>query len=243
MDAANSEAHVKSPGGILWYVSMKVASVLAPIWKTKPPIAWNKLFRIVSIDGVVDLGDGIIHRSEPTQAVFFSRTVIGQVSRYYNKFKADSNQLKAIGLTDTKFMQPILQKIRNGESAEEIYASLEPNLWPKYIKYIRSPNIRKYILLQQPNLFKSIPGLSSDDTRILNIGTEMLKVNPGDDSDVVAAKKQLKSLCVNRDSSIINLIKTIKSGKSKKTIQTRYSDIRMFNQAISKLRQYLLKSM
>lgn len=67
-------------GGRFWYVTREIAHHLARKYNSPTknthnpsvPVAWNKLFRDIGIDGCVDFGVGIIHTSEPTQAVFFS---------------------------------------------------------------------------------------------------------------------------------------------------------------------------
>ena len=47
---------------------------------------WNKIFRNLGYDGVADKsGEGIIHPSEPTQAVFFDRTKLEVLHAAYNK--------------------------------------------------------------------------------------------------------------------------------------------------------------
>ena len=84
------------PGGQLWYVTRQVASDLA---KGKAaPTMWNKLFRLLGIDGCIDIdpatghGVGIIHTSEPTQAVFFSTSPIQSVKRIHNKYAPDHTE-------------------------------------------------------------------------------------------------------------------------------------------------------
>ena len=81
------------PGGVFWYVTMMVAKeLLAPRTGSAVPVAWNKLFRSIGIDGAVDLdpgsieGVGIIHTNEPSQAVFFSRATITKEQRHENKY-------------------------------------------------------------------------------------------------------------------------------------------------------------
>jgi hypothetical protein len=91
---SDNEARVKSPGGKLWYIMMKLTTLptrsVTYAWNTKPHIAWNSLFRRIGIDGCIDNGDGIIHPVEPTQAVFFSKTVIKNNVRLLNKWTTAS---------------------------------------------------------------------------------------------------------------------------------------------------------
>lgn len=53
-------------------------------------VMWNKIFRMIGIDGFRDNGVGIIHTSEPHQAVFFSKNAISNVERVHNKWSASS---------------------------------------------------------------------------------------------------------------------------------------------------------
>lgn len=81
----NLSAHI---GGDFWFISMKVAELLAS-GTSKVPVMWNKLFRQLGIDGFVDPGLGIIHRNEKTQAVFFSIGAITDVQREANKYSPE----------------------------------------------------------------------------------------------------------------------------------------------------------
>lgn len=71
------------PGGRFWYATMMVAKLGFP---DRHAVGWNKLFRSLGIDGVVDPGIGIIHNSEPHQAVFFSINAIAANERVANKY-------------------------------------------------------------------------------------------------------------------------------------------------------------
>ena len=103
-DAASYMAKVNKPGGRLWWATKRISEMLMDPdlfytlgysvddkWKTKKAsVSWNKLFREMGVDGCVDLmGDGIIHTSEPVQAVFFSKKPIKDVNRYYNKYSPE----------------------------------------------------------------------------------------------------------------------------------------------------------
>lgn len=78
-------------GGRFWYVTYKVASLISKHNGTRMPVAWNKLFREIGIDGAVDhTGIGIIHTNEPTQGVFFSTAAVENVQRVYNKYSPES---------------------------------------------------------------------------------------------------------------------------------------------------------
>lgn len=134
--AQTNALHADYPGGQLWYTTREVASRLG---NSKPDsklsnkhgiaidnrvaVAWNRLFRDLGIDGCVDMdpdtrtGVGIIHGSEPTQAVFFSTRAVGSVQRVHNKYSPDQQQkarlksFRAIQnqLTDDEILKYLMQ--------------------------------------------------------------------------------------------------------------------------------------
>jgi hypothetical protein len=56
------------------------------IRRGSPTNLWNKIFRDLGYHGIADKNDaGIIHRSEPTQAVFFNASFIKVIGGGYNK--------------------------------------------------------------------------------------------------------------------------------------------------------------
>ena len=105
-DAAPYYARFKSNGGLLWWVTKEIANIFS---KDSDPrkeffdkdfkkfkaagrhaVVWNQIFREIGIDGCVDgNGEGIIHTSEKTQAVFFSKKAVKENNRYYNKYAPD----------------------------------------------------------------------------------------------------------------------------------------------------------
>lgn len=73
VDLAPKEAIIKDlPGGRLWYVTMKVAELMAKKFSGTMIVQWNKLFRLLGYDGIHDTGAGIIHKNEPTQSLLNS---------------------------------------------------------------------------------------------------------------------------------------------------------------------------
>lgn len=76
-----------SPGALLWFWTYHVTR--------KPPyqgaFGWNKLFRKIGVDGVVDMGDGIIHPDQPAQAVFFTKVAVTQLATINNPRSQSAN--------------------------------------------------------------------------------------------------------------------------------------------------------
>jgi len=73
---------VRNPGGIMWYITMMLAK--------KNPAKWNYILsKVLGYDGIVDrTGQGIIHPSEPVQAVFFNKKGIKHIEEIENKMKS-----------------------------------------------------------------------------------------------------------------------------------------------------------
>lgn len=139
------------PGGRLWYVVMTATKTLfGPRWKLSTHIAWNKLFRLIGIDGCIDQGAGIIHTSEPTQAVFFSISAITAVQRHHNKYSPSYTQMRrAQGTALAQVHKDYTAKFTSmtpGEIVEYFkYHS------PTNMKYVKNKDARMMILQKQPS--------------------------------------------------------------------------------------------
>lgn len=88
IDSADDYAKERRlPGGRLWYTTWKLSGYIATYLKKHAPLVWNELFRqVLGIDGCIDTGKGIIHPSEPVQAVFFSLGGTKLISTVQNKY-------------------------------------------------------------------------------------------------------------------------------------------------------------
>lgn len=96
IDHAKTFARVKNPGGIFWYITMIIASKLTEgnniriidadtEIARKSIVVWNKIFRDLGYSGFGDKsGQGIIHPSEPTQAIFLSKNSFKIVEKVAN---------------------------------------------------------------------------------------------------------------------------------------------------------------
>ena len=115
-------------GGQFWYVTYRTASLMAEKLNTTAPRAWNMLFRKIGIAGCVDTGVGIIHTSEPTQAVFFSIDSIKNVKRYHNAYSPD-----------------MVEKKKNIKAALDVFNDPNQHI-DKFIDFFRT--IGKFTLLQ-----------------------------------------------------------------------------------------------
>jgi hypothetical protein len=133
----DSEVVKTSPGGKLWYITMKLTTLptrsVTYAWNTQPHIAWNSLFRRIGIDGCIDNGDSIIHRSEPNQAVFFSKNVIKNNVRLLNKWTKSSIDMGTARGMSAQHAIGKLAKMTDQE-LEDYVKSL-----PNNIKYVKKP--------------------------------------------------------------------------------------------------------
>ena len=171
-DASSKAKFSDIPGGRLWYVTMMAARELfADKWRTEPPVAWNKLFRLIGIDGVVDYtpdgGTGIIHTSEPSQAVFFTINSIGNVQRHSNLYSPASGELDARIKDGKDAHQEIIKHatiLKQTKDPEEVLAYLTNNGF-QYIRLIKDQGMRSFILGQQPRAIEYLKNPSVEDLK------------------------------------------------------------------------------
>lgn len=152
-DAKSGEALVNSPGGHLWYVFYQLSEYTV-LGRSKPSVTWNTLFRKIGIDGCVD-NSGIIHENEPTQAVFFSTSVIRDIERVSNKYSPSVMHLRQ---TTGKSKQLLIQKLKtaNTEQIIELMSDVG-NL--RYIDYVKDPAARMELIRLYP--FYAFPYMST----------------------------------------------------------------------------------
>lgn len=169
----NSGTHAKFaeyPGGRFWYVTRVAAQTLfGPKWGLAAPVAWNKVFRSIGIDGAVDYaqdgGYGIIHTSEPSQAVFFSIAAIGSVQRVDNKYsKAGMDRRALYGAGRHKRVAQIAKEVAALGSKEEVNEYLIANGFDK-VRFVKDKAIRQYIFSRHPNSISYITRPTIDEQR------------------------------------------------------------------------------
>lgn len=162
------------PGGRLWYVTMIAAGQLfSPVWGIKPPIAWNKLFRAIGIDGAVDYlenlkeqGAGIIHPGEKSQSVFFTINSVNNTKRYANKYspaEGGIERARARGQSQHQTISAIANKIKSLSDPEEIYQYIKTDVGIKYLRLVKDPGVRTYILQKMPHAIAELPHPTNRD--------------------------------------------------------------------------------
>lgn len=147
------------PGGKLWYVVMMVSQELvAPHLGIDTRVAWNKLFRVIGVDGVIDYdpsagdGRGIVHKNEPSQAVFFSAAAISDVKRHLNKY---SPSVLAANASTGDTAARIQSLLAGATTADEVLAVLErTELWG--IRLVKNPTLRLETILKRYDLIRHV---------------------------------------------------------------------------------------
>lgn len=140
-------ASTKSIGGRFWFIMYELSKTVAENYVTKKKfsIVWNNLFRQLGVDGVVDNGLGIIHGSEPTQAVFFSTSNITDIKRFDNKHVKDTMELnKRKG--DSKLNDLCI--LRKCEKYDYKTSQIISN-HPEYFRYITNKEVRRAALIDE----------------------------------------------------------------------------------------------
>lgn len=151
--ADKGKAKIDSPGGHLWYVTMKCAEIVSTKKGISRSLAWNWIFRQLEIDGVLDEGEGIIHEAEPTQVVFFSKEYIKVLDRVENKYspnvvsdkKYSGEKIKQAFETKIKELKPILQS----GSFDDLIKWLDYGSNSAYLSYVPPP-LRLQVLQSRP---------------------------------------------------------------------------------------------
>lgn len=144
------------PGGQFWYVTMQLVKQFPSVFGKSPPIGWNKLMRMIGIDGVVDPGVGIIHVNEPTQAVFFSiRAVVG-AQRHINSYSDQQQKASAVhGDLTRRDQLTLMQQIRAETNADAVLDILKDKGW-KNIRFIKDEKIRQAAIDENPYAIRYI---------------------------------------------------------------------------------------
>ena len=167
--SANTYANFPEyPGGVFWYVTMMVSKeLLAPHYNSTVPIVWNKLFREIKIDGVVDLdpstidGVGIIHTNEASQAVFFSRAAITKEERHQNKYNPAMNKLKRKE-GEAKHARTVAATADLGGVTDyESAVSFIKKHGDWAIRLIKNNDIKTQLLTKQPFLIGFLPNATT----------------------------------------------------------------------------------
>lgn len=196
--AAPKEAMISSAGGRFWFITMRMAEEISFWMKAKLTTVWNKVFREIGIDGCIDAnGDGIIHASEPNQAVFFSTGAIAENKRVFNRYSP-----KEIEKAEKEGRYNSYQaELANTLSDEELIERI--NINPKFIRFIKNPS-------EQAQL-RAIDWNENNIKHIKNPTMEVqkraVKSLPSAIQHIKNPSEDLQLLAVQTDPDAINYIK------------------------------------
>ena len=145
-DEGIDNATHKTPAGWLWNWT-RLAGIYADVsGSTNPPVKWSKILRSLGYSGAKDDGSGIIHGSEPTQAVFFSkdavkvlevipnRLVSKPLKRTLSQIKNPSEETK---LAAVRFDGNLINVIKNPSEAVKLAAVTKSG---EAIRFIDDPS-------------------------------------------------------------------------------------------------------
>jgi hypothetical protein len=167
-DASDKATFKSRPGGQFWYVTMQVAKLMAEINKPKERqiapkkyprhVSWNTLFRAIGINGCVDTGVGIIHTSEPHQAVFFDISAVDVVKRVHNRANyspAVIAQKVAQGQFDKTWMADQFERFRRMSVADQTREVLNT---PLAIRFMPNPpeDLQRQVVRLDPEAIGNI---------------------------------------------------------------------------------------
>lgn len=156
-------------GGQFWYVTMEAAEAIAEHRGGSVPVVWNKLFRSIGIDGVVDAGDdidgmGIIHSNEPTSAVFFSIAAISDVKRVVNAYgPKEVGKAVAKGAERKAQADYVYAQLNKASDADDLYDLLVNDLGVMWFKLVRDGEMRRELLAAHPELIAELVNARASD--------------------------------------------------------------------------------
>lgn len=165
--SSSDEAYVNTPGGELWYVTMKMAEDIAQAKSVNQPAAWNWLFRKVGIAAVYDSGASIIHANEPSQVVVFSSESITNIERVKNAYSPERMMGgQYLGSSKDATVKSVRQQLDQATTIDDIYYVLNLN-GPEYINMIRDRNTRLKLMAKYPKLLTALSRPSPEDQKFI----------------------------------------------------------------------------
>ena len=214
INAAPNKAKISSyEGGKLWYVTMKVAGMMAEGKSFKQGIAkpdavaWNTLFRAIGVSGCVDNGAGIIHTSEPHQAVFFDIDAVSTIKRVYNKFNYNPLEIKhnaGMGADAKDYLSNQYNRFRNMDIADQEAEALK-----------NPSNLRFLTHVSDELKYKLLDKIPSNIAYIKNPTEAMkeyvIKFDPDNIQYIKKPSRELQKLAVSMNGSTIKYIINVKT--------------------------------
>lgn len=201
--ASSDEALVETPGGTLWYVTMKMAEDIAQAKSVKDLSAWNWIFRKVGIAAVYDSGAGIIHANEPSQIVVFSLESITNIERVKNSYSPESMSGGArLGASREATVKSVRQQLNQASTIDEIYYILNLH-GPEHINMIRDQSTKRKLMAEYPRLLTALNRPTPDEQQFI-FQTLHSKNRP---ANIVLSAVRPELLDVNAAANYLNSIK------------------------------------
>lgn len=144
---ARTKARIKSPSGHFWFVTFQLSD--------QNPVKWNKLFRQLGYDVIMDWGGGIIHHNEPTQGVILNPRVISHMNMIQKTHQPLGDYLKKLIGNNPENIKKI--EDWTPELAKNIIDHYDGKWLSSIPEYLRTPEICKIAVTKNPIALFAVP--------------------------------------------------------------------------------------
>ncbi len=179
-DAPTETIH-NSPGGRFWYVTMKLSEYVAETAKQTSGVVWNKILRLLGIDGVTDDGVGILGENEPHQAIFLTINAVYNNFQMENKYApavlATRGNAKHTNIANRNRIQARMPTPQPGVNRDEqLVDHILRHNDVEMIDTLRSRNARLLLLKRRPTMISEFPNPSAEEqyTALVSGGGEYM---------------------------------------------------------------------
>lgn len=194
VDRSSRLATRNTTGGRLWYVLLSIAN--HELRMNSAHVTFNKMMRMMGVDGLYDPGVGIIYPSEPTQLVMFTKSATFdnvQIPNRYNKaskviaqaagmaahnllvdvkdvlsHKADNDEIVAL-VREVRKTSPALFRYFTDEEHQLIAVQL----CPSSVKHFNHPTDRVVIAAIEASPRMVIPVLTKMSPAVLTVANRL----------------------------------------------------------------------
>jgi hypothetical protein len=131
-------AYETEPASIFWNLTRLLAN--------KNPLKWRSLFMSIGIDGFYDPGLSIIHKNEPSQAVFFKLSALEHLDALVNPVLKNKKPPKLeifktqIENHNVNWIANILNHFENGSEIRDLLKLMSRNLIIKILSHPKFPS-------------------------------------------------------------------------------------------------------
>lgn len=175
-DSYSEGSNPDKPGGRLWYITWTLASTITSVGGNKGLfyVMWNRLFRDIGIDGLIDadesgtVGQEIIHYNEPCQAMFLSTDTIEHNTRIpiVQGTKERGTDQKAASIESSANIKQTIDKIGEESATNQIISG---QLDSRHIKGLSAKN-RERVLTRLPDVVGYLRQPSAQEQALAVVG-------------------------------------------------------------------------